>query len=337
MPLVSIVVPTLNEERYIAGLLASIEAQTYPGELIEVLIADGGSTDETRAMVKAAADASRLGSIYLVNNPERTTAHGLNAGAEAANGGVIIILGGHSAVDPSFVEANVEALRRTGAAAVGGPLTTIGEGAVASAIAASLSHPFGVGNARFRYATEAGDVDTVAFAAYRRECFELLGGFDPAKDKGEDDDFNFRIRQAGGRIHLDPEIRSTYYARSTMRGVVSQYFGYGKAKGRAFRDTREALGPRHYVPSAMVVGGAALTAASLFSRRSRVVLGLLSAAYGLAGAVAAQRAVARAETGAALWRTFLVFPLVHVSYGSGMLIGAWQGRRRPELAFEGPE
>ncbi|MEO9254422.1 MAG: glycosyltransferase, partial [Tepidiformaceae bacterium] len=165
-PLVSIVIPCLNEERYIVNLLDSLAAQDYGANGIEVLVADGGSTDRTRELVRDYP--SKFSRLELVDNPRRITVGGLNAGMDEARGDCWIIIGAHSHVRMDFVRASVEALKRTGAACVGGPIDTVGEGVAGKAIAAAMSSPFGVGNAKFRYADEEAEVDTVPFGCYHR-------------------------------------------------------------------------------------------------------------------------------------------------------------------------
>ena len=327
-PRVSIVIPALNEERYIEALLDSIESQTYPHHLIEVIVADGGSTDTTRTIVELRGRTTGLGALRLIENALGSTAGGLNAGAKAATGDVIIIAGAHSELDPDFVRANVSALQESGAAATGGPIETLGVGRVASAIAAAMSHPFGVGDAKFRYASKPGDVDTIAFAAYRREVFDALGGFDITKDKAEDDDFNFRLRKAGGRLYLTPAVRSRYFARASYSGLWRQYSGYGSAKGRAFMDDPAALGPRHFVPMAVVLGGAGLLILAPVLKKAARTLKLLMLAYGLAAALSGKKASER--NGAPWWLTAIAFPIMHGSYGSGMALAIfrdWRARR----------
>jgi glycosyltransferase involved in cell wall biosynthesis len=320
-PRVSIVIPALNEERYIGACLESVAAQDYPAGLIEVVVADGGSSDHTRDIVTAFAARSGV-RTELVDNPARATAHGLNAGVARARGDVIIILGAHASIPPTFVSANVAALRETGAAASGGPIETVGEGDVADAIAAAVSHPFGVGDARFRYASTAGFVDTIAFAAYRRECFDAIGGFDTNRDKAEDDFFNYEVRKAGGRLYLTPTVWSTYYARSTFPSLARQYLGYGRAKGRAMVAAPGSLQPRHLAPAAMVVAGGCLGVMAPRWPATRWMLAACAAVYAVAASLAAQRATARRNRPRLAPLTFAAFPVVHFAYGLGTLRGA---------------
>jgi glycosyltransferase involved in cell wall biosynthesis len=322
-PLVSIVIPCLDEERYIENLLDSLAAQDYGPDGIEVLVADGGSTDRTRDLVRAYR--SPFHRLELVDNPKRITVGGLNAGMDAARGDCWIIVGAHSLVRADFVRASVEALQRTGAACVGGPIETVGEGAVGKAIAAAMSSPFGVGNAKFRYADEEAEVDTVPFGCYHRKVWEIVGRFDETVDGADEDSYNARLIEAGGRIVLVPTIRSTYYPRRTFKALAKQYWEYGAAKGTLLSRGRP-LRARHFAPAAMVAGGPVLLALGAFSRKARLLLELLGAVYVAGGLLMARRA---AETpGANVVLTFAAMATMHVTYGAGFIKGALKERRR---------
>ncbi len=323
-PLVSVVIPTLNEEAHITALLDSLARQEYDPSRIEVLVADGGSEDATRALVRAYAGPFRR--LELVENTKRLTVGGLNAGMRVAQGDCWIIIGAHSHTPPDFIGASVEALRRTGVACVGGRIETVGRGPVGRAIAAAMSSPFGVGNARFRYADEGGEVDTVAFGCYHRRVWDVLGPFDESVDGADEDGYNARLRQAGGRIVLDPAIRSTYYARSSLPALARQYAGYGAAKGALLR-SGAPLEPRHFAPAAMVAGGAALLVLGRRWRLARLLLRLLANLYLGLGMRASRRAGAAHGAHPAL--VFAAAASMHAAYGLGFLWGAASGGHRP--------
>jgi GT2 family glycosyltransferase len=322
-PVVSIVIPTLNEERYIEQLLDSLAAQDYGADALEVLVADGGSTDRTRELV--AAYPARFHALRVVENPKRITVGGLNAGMRAASGDCWVIIGAHSKVRSDFVRTSVEAMQRTGAACVGGPIETIGEGTVGKAIAAAMSSPFGVGNAKFRTGGGVGDVDTVAFGLYHRRVWDEVGEFDETVDGADEDSYNARLREAGGRIVMAPEIRSTYYPRRTFRALAKQYREYGAAKGTLLSRGRP-LEARHFAPGAMVAGGALLFALGRVSKNARRLLFVLSFAYIAGGLVMARRAAARQAANP--WLTLGAMALMHITYGTGFIAGALKERRR---------
>lgn len=323
-PLVSIVIPCLNEENYIVALLDSLAAQDYGADGIEVLVSDGGSTDRTRELVRDYR--SPFARLDLVDNPRKITVAGLNEGMAAFRGDCWIIIGAHSKVRTDFVRESVSALQRTGAACVGGPIETIGEGTVGVAIAAAMSSPFGVGNAKFRYAEEEGEVDTVPFGCYHRLVWEVVGRFDETVDGADEDSYNQRLIDAGGKIWLTPAIRSSYYPRRTFKALAKQYWEYGAAKGTVFQRGRP-LQPRHFVPTAMVFGGPGLWILGRFSKKARRLLKLLAAAYIAGGMVMASRAATK--TGANPVLTFLAMATMHGAYGAGFAAGWWRERQSP--------
>lgn len=320
-PLVSIVIPALNEERYIVPLLDSLAAQDYGAGRIEVLVADGGSSDRTREMVLAYKGPFER--LLLVDNPRRSTSSGMNEGIALARGDCWIILGAHSEANPDFVRQSVDALRRTGAACVGGPIETRGRSTTGKAIAAAMSSPFGVGDAKFRYSDKEEDVDTVPFGCYHRRAWEIVGGFDETIDGGDDDGFNAALREAGGRIVLVPEIGTTYYARESFQALALQYWKYGAAKAQLMQQG-VSLRPRHFIPSAMVAGGPGLFLAGARSKLARKALTLLAGAYVVLGAKAATKAAKKTGANPAL--TLAAMATMHASYGGGFLWALWRSR-----------
>ena len=320
-PLVSIVIPCLDEEDYIVALLDSLATQDYGPDAIEVLVSDGGSTDQTRGLV--GGYISPFARLELVDNPRRITVAGLNEGMDAARGDCWIIIGAHSKVRPDFVRESVSALQRTGAACVGGPIETIGEGTMGLAIAAAMSSPFGVGNAKFRYAESEGEVDTVPFGCYHRKVWDVVGRFDETVDGADEDSYNQRLIDAGGRIWLTPAIRSSYFPRRTFKALAKQYWEYGAAKGTLFQRGRP-LQPRHFAPSAMVFGGPGLWLLGRLSKRARLLFKALAVFYIAGGMVMASRASKKNAANPLL--TFAAMATMHASYGAGFAAGWWRER-----------
>jgi len=173
----------------------------------------------------------------------------------------------------------------------------------------------------------------VAFGAYRREVFQRLGGFADVT-RGEDDEFNYRLRSSGGRILLTPAIGSVYYCRDSLRGLWRQYWGYGLAKASVLSTHPERLRPRHLIPSTLVltlVGGSLLT---LVERRLGWLVALAGGSYAAANLLASRRVLSRAEAGVSRYVP-ACFATMHFAAGTGMLVGLARhllskGRRRDE-------
>jgi len=331
-PFVSVILPIRNEAKFIARSLGAVLAQEYDPRRMEVLVADGMSTDATRAVVEACAAAAPEVPVAIVDNPEGIVPTGINAALSRARGDVIVRVDGHTVVEPDYVRECVEALRRSGAQNAGGRMTAVGTGAVARAVAVATSSPFGVGGARFHYSPREEWVDTVYMGAWPRDVLDRIGGFDPEMVRDQDDELNYRLREQGGRILLSPRIRSRYFNRSSFRSLARQYAQYGFWKVRVMQKHPREMRPRQFAPPAFVVALAAGVVASPFSAAARAGLAGLTATY-LAAALAATAAAARRAPGKDLPLLPAVFAVLHLSYGAGFLVGLarfWNrwGRRR---------
>lgn len=316
-PFVSVIVPVRNEERHIERCLAALGEQTYPRGRFEVIVVDGESTDRTRPLVERFIAESTV-NVRLLSNPARRTAPALNLGIDAARGDIVIRVDGHCVVAPDFIEESVAALEWSGADCVGGPITSEGEGFWGRAIAVAMSSRFGVGGAAFRVSAREQWTDTVAFGAYRRSLFDALGPFREDLDGGEDDEFNYRLLSAGGRILMTPSIRSTYMVRSSLGAVLRQYARYGRAKAAVLAAHPEQTRPRQLAPPAFV---AALTVtAALALTGSRRPLAALLGSYGVASAAATVVEGRRCGLPSALALPF-AFAALHLGYGAGFFAG----------------
>jgi len=326
-PFVSVIIPVRNEEGFIGPCLQALAQQDYPREAFEVIVLDGESTDGTMREAERVAQELGVPDFFLTNR-KRTTASGLNLGLSIARGSVVVRVDGHTLVDPHFISASVRALQASGADAVGGPIRTVGRGPVGQAIALAVSSPFGVGDAAFRHSDQEQWTDSVPFAAYRRSVFELIGNFDEDIVGGEDDEFNYRLRDAGGRILLTPSIGSVYYARSTYGALARQYWRYGLAKAAVLLRHRQRLRPRHFAPSALVAALAVSGTLGLASGAARRAFAAVARTYSAYCLIAGFWIAWKGRH----WRIFplvpLAFPFMHLPAGAGFLVGLWR-RLRP--------
>lgn len=328
MPLVSIIVPCFNEQATIRLLLDAIYRQTLRSsggtkDDMEVIIADGLSTDRTRDVVAIFQQEHPDLPVHLVDNPQRIIPAALNRAIAAAQGEYIIRLDAHSAPASDYVERCVAALKDRKGENVGGvwKIRPQGNGLIARAIAIAAAHPFGVGDAHYRYTTQASYVDTVPFGAFRRDVFAYYGLFDEALLTNEDYEFNARLRQNGGRIWLDPGIQSTYYARPDLKALGRQYWRYGYWKWQMLRRYPRTLRWRQVLPPVFVLSLIILLIASLFWRIPRWLLVAEIVVYGLLLVIGSVPAARRNND----WGLVLAVPLaimtMHLAWGSGFLWG----------------
>jgi succinoglycan biosynthesis protein ExoA len=324
-PFVTVIMPIRNEAHYIQRSLGSVLAQDYPHDRVEVLVVDGMSDDGTREIVQRIADSTSQTPVTLLNNSSRIVPPALNIGLHNARGAIIIRVDGHCEIASTYVRRCVELLQTTGADNVGGLQRAIADGWIARAIALATSSPFGVGSGRFHYADEPGWVDTVYLGAYRREVFDRIGGFDEELVRNQDDEFNFRLTQSGGKIWLDPSIHSVYYSRASLRKLWRQYFEYGFYKVRVIQKRGGASSWRQLVPGAFVLSLLTNILLALVARRKAWAL-LVAGPYAVANAAASILTARRSPR--LLPLLSVTFLTLHFAYGLGFLAGLWRWRKQ---------
>lgn len=327
-PRISVVIPCRDERGYIGRCLASLERAAHEVEEVCVIVVDGMSTDGTREEIHAFTQ--RLSWMQVVDNPARTTPKALNLGLRARPFDIGIILGAHAEVESGFLSGNVAALRGDReAGCAGGIILNEYSDARGRRIGMAMAHPFGVGNAYFRTGTRAGHVDTVAFGAYRRELFDVVGWFDEALVRNQDDEFNHRVTSAGFKILLDPTIRSRYHVRASFGKLHRQYHQYGYWKVYVNRKHRTVTTLRQLAPAAWLAWllGGLVMVFWLPVLWGVWATGLLL--YAMVALVAAVQAAHRAADLPGVLRAFLV---LHLAYG----LGYWKGIVHFLLLGQGP-
>jgi glycosyltransferase involved in cell wall biosynthesis len=306
-PLVSVVIPCRNEEPYIARCLDSVLATDYPRQRLEILVADGRSSDGTRPLL--VRYVALHPTIVLLDNPRGTTPAGLNVAIRAASGDIVIRMDTHMLYPPNYIPRLVAGLQESGADIVGGVLVTVpaDDSPTAQAIAVGLSHRFGVGN-------------TVQFGCYHREIFDRIGMFDEELIRNQDDEFNFRLITRGGRVLLLPDVLCRYLARHSFRQIARRYYEDGYFKPLVARKVGRVMTVRQLIPAALVGCLSSSAALALWIPAARYLFALVAGGYALLVALFAARAARPHGLRCAAALT-LVFPVLHFSYGSGSLRG----------------
>jgi glycosyltransferase involved in cell wall biosynthesis len=320
-PLVTVIVPCRNEERWIGPCLDSVLSNDYPRHQMEVFVVDGQSNDKTRSVVESFA--GRYPCLRFLSNVKKTAPAAMNLGIAAALGQIIIRMDAHVEYPVDYISSLVRLLQESGADNVGGVCRTLPakDSVMARAIAVGMSHPLGVGNSYFRIGTsEDRWVDTVPFGCYRKEVFDRIGMFDEDLIRNQDDELNLRLIRHGGRILLSPRIVCKYYARDSLGKLWRMYYQYGYYKPLVARKVGGVMTIRQLLPPLFVVTLVVTALAAAWTWLGLAAFALVAGGYSLAtGAVAASLACRHGcATAAAL---LVVFPALHLSYGVGYLRG----------------
>lgn len=322
---VSIICPVYNEERFIDRCILSIIAQDYPKESLEVLFIDGRSTDKTRELVEKYTKEHP--NIRLLDNPQQVVPYALNKGVEESTGEVVMRIDGHCVYPTNYVSELVRYLYELDADNVGGVWNTqpAHDTAVCQAIALASSHPFGVGGSMHKIgASEIMETDTVPFGCYKREVFEKTGLFDTDLVRNQDDEFNGRLQNLGGKIYLIPQVIINYTARDSIRKMRHMYYQYGLYKPLVNKKLGAPATVRQFFPLLFLLGLITGGILSLFSEWIRYAYLAMLGLYLLIGLVVGSMGAIRTHKPVMALLMPHVFLNIHLSYGLGYLHGIFK-------------
>ena len=319
---VSIICPVFNEEKYIEACIVSILEQDYPKEAMEVLFIDGNSTDNSTGIIKRYT--AQYSFLKLLNNHERIVPYALNNGLEAAKGEVIMRLDAHCTYPTNYISELVRYLYQLNADNVGGVWNTqpAKDTPICQAIAFASSHPFGVGGSMHKIgASKIMETDTVPFGCYKREIFDKTGLFDTDLVRNQDDEFNGRLLNLGGKIYLIPQVIINYTARDTLCKMRKMYYQYGLYKPLVNKKLGAPATVRQFFPIlfllGLTIGGVVCMIWPLLLHFYTSVLLL----YLFIGIVVGSMGAIRAHQPLLALLMPYVFFNIHMSYGIGYLVG----------------
>ncbi len=317
---VSLIIPVYNGAKTIQDLLAAVCEQDFPLQDLEVIIADGRSTDGTRDKIAEFAREVPELKVKVIDNPARTRSSALNLAIRESVGDYILRMDAHSFPHPNYIKYCLRALVEGKGDNVGGVIQVkpANQGWVAESIAIAAAHPLGVGDASYRTGSKAREVDTVAFGAFHRSLIDQIGGFDETLLINEDYEFNVRVRKSGGVVWLDPEIMVSYQSRQSFQELAVQYWNYGYWKLRMLLRYPETIRWRQ-ISGFFVLSWLGLGFFSIWFLWARWLLVLEALVYSGALLYAGTKAALKEN------KDFLVFGLplaiatMHFAWGSGFL------------------
>jgi succinoglycan biosynthesis protein ExoA len=320
--------PVYNEAGFIGRTLESVLSQDYPADCLEVLIADGRSQDGTREVISELVTPHPDIAVRVVDNPGRIVSTGLNAAIAQAKGEVIIRIDGHCEVSPDFIRENIRLLAEHPEAwSVGGPIVHGASSPYGQAIAAAMSHWLAVGNACHRFPHYEGFAEGAQFPAIRRWVFDKIGNFDEKLVRNQDDEFNYRINQAGGKIYISPRVRYIYYVRDSIVKLFRQYFQYGFWRIPVIKKHRRPIKLRQIVPSLFYLSITLLLLIGLSQNQWKLALALPSI-YITSLILLGMTFIRKLGLNVAL-RLPLIIAAIHAGYAWGFLYGLVASIFRP--------
>ncbi len=322
LPTVSIIIPTRNEEKFVEKCLRSFLDSDYPGELIEIIVVDGKSDDRTEEIVGKISSSDNR--VQLIKNEKKITPVAMNLGIKASKGEYVFFSGAHSEMPSDYVKKCIQHALETNADNVGGVVKTEPKvnSAVGRAIAEVLSHPIGVGGAKFRTGvSRPTEVDTVPFGCYKREVFDRIGYFNEKLVRNQDIEFNLRLKRAGGKIILFPDIELTYYSRSTFKELWKNNFGNGFWVIAGAKYAALPFSKRHLVPLAFVLFLLLGPIISLVRFWFSFIYISLLAIYFVAVILFSLAHAMETKRQNVFFAAIVTYLLLHISYGVGSLLG----------------
>lgn len=321
MDYVSIVVPILNEEAYIVKFLKTVKEQDYPHEAMELLLVDGFSTDQTRALIYKSMMDSDI-SFRVLDNQKKITPIALNIGIKNSRYSYIVRLDAHSVYPKNYISKCISYLKSTKADNVGCILNTAYHSSKEKMIAAMLSSRFGVGNSGFRTNAKSGYVDTVPFGTFRKELFQKIGLFDERLSRNQDSEFNSRIIRNGGRIYLFDDIEITYYPRNTIKKLLAMGNKNGNWNIYTAYLCPGSMRIRHFIPFCFVVS--LLVGIIAIILKCRLITVLFICELFLYLILNIVFSIKCSDNIKEFFQLLFLFPAFHIAYGIGSVQGLWK-------------
>jgi len=317
-PPVSVIIPVLNEERFLFQAVSAVLNQQYESEF-EVILALGPSKDKTNDVAKELAKDSR---VKLIDNPSGKTASALNQAIKNSRFDIIVRLDGHAIVDKYYLDNAVSTLLESNADNVGGLMQAEGISNFEKSVAAAMTSKFGVGNAPFHVGGSPGEVDTVYLGTFRKSALERVGYFDESFVRAQDWELNYRIRKTGGKIWFNPKLVVSYRPRPNLKALAKQYFEYGQWRKQVTKKYPETISLRYLAPPITVTGlltGLIFILLNIFTQISFFNIGWLAIFSYLAVLILAFITIKGKISLKSRLLLFLVLPTMHLSWGVGFL------------------
>lgn len=316
---ISIVIPCRNEVNFISGCLESVlRCVEIAGAEANIYVVDGKSDDGTIEKINAISQEHP--SVQLVVNEKQLTPYAFNLGIHAnPDFDYLVIVGSRHILSENYFSEGIRTLEENPEIwCVGGTVNNVFINEFSEIVAAAMGTSFGMGLGNFRAQTDSGFVDTIGTPIYPAHVFEKIGYFDEELVRNQDDEYNYRVTKAGGKIWHNHHITVQYFVRGNLNGLRRQMFQYGYWKVFVNKKHKAVTTMRQLVPPVFVLYLLLLPFSLFAGLCAFLVLASPLAIYlllGLATGLRTDKAFVQKL------KIFLLFPVIHVSYGLGYLKG----------------
>ncbi len=316
---ITVVIPCRNEVRYIEECIEAIYNCDLPDKAtLNVFVVDGMSDDGTRDKVESLY--SIFPGLKLVDNVKQLTPYAFNLGIYA--GGktdYVQIVGARHILSENYISNCLSKLQESlDIWCVGGSIENEYTNETSEVISNAMGTTFGMGLVNFRTLTKSGFTDTVTSPMYPYWVFEKIGFFDEELIRNQDDDYNYRVTSAGGKIFFDSKISLRYYVRATLKGLWRQFFQYGYWKVFVNKKHQAITTMRQLVPPMFVLYLILFLMTPLFGKTVFLTSSIPFVLYLLMLLLFSFKAT---KSIAQFFLTLITFPILHISYGLGYLKG----------------
>ena len=316
--IVSVIIPCRNEKLYIESCIEAIFQNEFSSDVnLFVTVIDGKSDDGTLEIIENIQQI--FPQLRIVTNEKQLTPFAFNLGIKSIKADFYQIVGARQIISKNYIQGGIDKIIENAEIwCVGGKVENIFINKQSEIISKAMSTSFGMGIGNFRVINESAFVDTVGTPLYPQHVFEKIGYFDEDLVRNQDDEFNFRVTKSGGKILFDAEISLKYYVRASIKGLWRQFFQYGywkvfvNNKHKAITTSRQLIPPL-FVLYVLLFGLSFLILPFVFYL-SLVPLVL----YFLLGIYFSLKLASKIEE---IIQIFIIFPILHFSYGLGYLAG----------------
>jgi glycosyltransferase involved in cell wall biosynthesis len=319
--LVSFIIVALNAGDKLNNLIQDIKKQEYEHKEIEIIFVDGNSNDNTKEVMNNFAESNHdFNRVRILDNPKKILPCGWNIALKESKGDVILRVDAHSYIPTNFISKNVERIQE-GEKIVGGHRISIidEKSSWQKTLLIAETSLFGSGIASYRRTREKKYVSTLAHAAYSREVFELVGGYDERLARTEDNEIHYRMKGAGFKFLLDPEIQSFHHARNTFTKMCKQKIMNGYWIGLTLGVSPKCFSVYHFVPLLFVLAILSASCISILGMRLPIIM--LSSLYCLFSIFNTFTSIMKKRFEISYILLPLLFFILHIYYGLGTLIG----------------